>query len=128
MSGSGSPMAALLWFGSDTSAKFAIANVPLVMAKSVASGVSGFSREPSSWPLPLRRQGEGVKGSCRRARLHSNDRHPHEIHECALPCLPCWLPPPFHRRSPSPPMKHHTQNERRKIGRASCRERVYLYV
>src|SRR3546814_11976833 len=79
MSGSGSPMAALLWFGSDTSAKFAIANVPLVMAKSVASGVSGFSREPSPWPLPLRRQGEGVKGSCRRARLHSNDRTPHGI-------------------------------------------------
>src|SRR3546814_18666881 len=87
MSGSGSPMAALLWFGSDTSAKFAIANVPLVMAKSVDSGVSGFSREPSSWPLPLRRQGEGVKGSCRRARLHSNDRHPHEITECYMPCL-----------------------------------------
>src|SRR3546814_2771717 len=34
-------------------------------------------------------------------RLHSTDRHPHEVHECTLSCPPCWLPPPFHRRSRS---------------------------
>src|SRR3546814_20636212 len=55
-------------------------------------------------------------------RLHSKDRHPHEVHECALPCLLCWSPPPFHRRSPSTPMKH------RKNGTASLRDRKSKYV